>query len=438
MKKIENSEQFYEIINDLNNQNLNQALKKTKLISKNYPNENIVSKLFATIYFKLMDWKNAIKYYEKNLIFENEKYKIYTNIGVALFKLGKINKSILAFKNSIKDNQNFDLAHNNLGISYMELGKYKKAIKHFIFALKLNNSDINAQSNLISILNLFKPKNIDEHPLININSKINNLDEKNKATFNINEKSIKIILEESNNLIDNFKKNLFLNETQIFRKNSENLNCNRHFKIFNEFNIIPKYCFSCFKVQINLKTVVDLVKLFLIFDKIKLKNNNIRKCIVEIRDKIKGNYKGYIYCNSTDEAKEIKGKISEMIITNKINLLSILIKHGCTEFYKSYPKFEKINFNGDQEMKYDENWIEKENIIDSRDPFRMELDKKVWTKSINGINLSDILIINNWINYANTIGDYSYKRIFGKEIKHTLINKILSNQKEFRRKEFNI
>ena len=55
MKKIENSEQFYEIINDLNNQNLNQALKKTKLISKNYPNENIVSKLFATIYFKLMD-----------------------------------------------------------------------------------------------------------------------------------------------------------------------------------------------------------------------------------------------------------------------------------------------------------------------------------------------------------------------------------------------
>ena len=89
-------------------------------------------------------------------------------------------------------------------------------------------------------------------------------------------------------------------------------------------------------------------------------------------------------------------------------------------------------------MKYDENWIEKENIIDSRDPARMELDKKVWTKSINGINLSDILIINNWINYANTIGDYSYKRIFGKEIKHTLINKILSNQKEFRRKEFNI
>ena len=89
-------------------------------------------------------------------------------------------------------------------------------------------------------------------------------------------------------------------------------------------------------------------------------------------------------------------------------------------------------------MKYNENWIEKENIIDSRDPVRMEIDKKVWSKSINGINLSDILIINNWMNYANAIGDYSYKKIFGKKIKHSLINKILDKQIEFRKKEVSI
>ena len=228
-------------------------------------------------------------------------------------------------------------------------------------------------------------------------------------------------------MINNYKENLFLNETQIFRKNSENLNCNRHFKIFNEFNIIPKYCFSCYKVQINLKTVVDLVKLFLIFDEIKFKNNNIRKCIVELRNKIKGNYKGYIYCNSVDEVNEIKNKISE-IITDKLNVLSIDIKHGCTEFYKSYPQFEKINFNGKQEMNYNENWIEKENIIDSREPVRLKLDKKVWTESVNGINLSDILIINNWINYAHIIGDQSYKNIYRKKIKDISINKTLRDQ----------
>ena len=438
MKKIKDSEEFREIINDLKNKKFNQALEKTKLISKKYPNENIVLKLYATIYFKLMDWKNAIKYYEKNLFFDNEKYKIYTNIGVALFKLGKINQSIQAFKDSIKDNQNFGLAHNNLGISYVELGMYEKAVKHFVVALKLNSNDINIQSNLINIFNFYIPKNINEHSLININNKINNLKINNKEKkLDFTDENIKLIIDECNNLINNYKENLFLNETQIFRKNSENLNCNRHFKIFNEFNIIPKYCFSCYKVQINLKTVVDLVKLFLIFDEIKFKNNNIRKCIVELRNKIKGNYKGYIYCNSVDEVNEIKNKISE-IITDKLNVLSIDIKHGCTEFYKSYPQFENINFNGKQEMNYNENWIEKENIIDSREPVRLKLDKKVWTESVNGINLSDILIINNWINYAHIIGDQSYKNIYRKKIKDISINKTLRDQLKLRKEDLNI
>ena len=438
MKKIKDSEEFREIINDLKNKKFYQALEKTKLISKKYPNENIVLKLYATIYFKLMDWKNAIKYYEKNLFFDNEKYKIYTNIGVALFKLGKINQSIQAFKDSIKDNQNFGLAHNNLGISYVELGMYEKAVKHFVVALKLNSNDINIQSNLINIFNFYIPKNINEHSLININNKINNLKINNKEKkLDFTDENIKLIIDECNNLINNYKEDLFLNETQIFRKNSENLNCNRHFKIFNEFNIIPKYCFSCYKVQINLKTVVDLVKLFLIFDEIKFKNNNIRKCIVELRNKIKGNYKGYIYCNSVDEVNEIKNKISE-IITDKLNVLSIDIKHGCTEFYKSYPQFENINFNGKQQMNYNENWIEKENIIDSREPVRLKLDKKVWTESVNGINLSDILIINNWINYAHIIGDQSYKNIYRKKIKDISINKTLRDQLKLRKEDLNI
>lgn len=438
MKKIKDSEEFREIINDLKNKKFYQALEKTKLISKKYPNENIVLKLYATIYFKLMDWKNAIKYYEKNLFFNNEKYKIYTNIGVALFKLGKINQSIQAFKDSIKDNQNFGLAHNNLGISYVELGMYEKAVKHFVVALKLNSNDINIQSNLINIFNFYIPKNINEHSLININNKINNLKINNKEKkLDFTDENIKLIIDECNNLINNYKEDLFLNETQIFRKNSENLNCNRHFKIFNEFNIIPKYCFSCYKVQINLKTVVDLVKLFLIFDEIKFKNNNIRKCIVELRNKIKGNYKGYIYCNSVDEVNEIKNKISE-IITDKLNVLSIDIKHGCTEFYKSYPQFENINFNGKQQMNYNENWIEKENIIDSREPVRLKLDKKVWTESVNGINLSDILIINNWINYAHIIGDQSYKNIYRKKIKDISINKTLRDQLKLRKEDLNI
>ena len=101
MIKIENSKEFQNIVESLKERKFNKALEKTKQISKIYSNENIISKLFASIYFNLGQWENSIKYFKKTLLFEKEKFKTYTNLGVALFKLGKINDSINAFKDSI-------------------------------------------------------------------------------------------------------------------------------------------------------------------------------------------------------------------------------------------------------------------------------------------------------------------------------------------------
>ena len=47
-----------------------------------------------------------------------------------------------------------------------------------------------------------------------------------------------------------------------------------------------------------------------------------------------------------------------------INFFKIEIKHGCTEYNKSYPRFKKINFKGNQEFHYNQSWQEKENLID--------------------------------------------------------------------------
>ena len=435
MEKFQNSKEFNEIITDLKNKKFLEALKKIKPASLNYPNENIILKLYAIIYFNLKEWENAIKYYEKILIFEKELYKIFTNIGVSYFKLGKINQSISAFKEAIKNNPNFGLAYNNLGISYLELGMYEKAIKQFVSALKLNDEDYQAQTNLINTFNLNKPKINDEHPLLEINDKIEKLTQNKKFYTNFENKNIKEFLEKSNELIKKYKNNLFLNETQIFRKNSINLNCGRHFKVFNEFDVIPRYCFDCYKVQINVKTVVDLIKLFLIFDKIKLEKNNTRKCIVEIRNKIKGNYKGYIYCDGITEATEIKKIMSEIISNENIDVNNISLKHGCSEFYVSYPDFEEINYNGNGKLKYDQKWEAFEKIIDSREPKRIEADKKIWGRTIEGINLSDILILNNWISYSQIISDESYKKVCDKKIENNFLNRFLENQLEFRRKE---
>jgi hypothetical protein len=438
MNKFQNSKEFNEIVKNLNDKNFSKALKKIDSIPKKYLNENIVLKLYAVTYFNLMEWEKAIEYFKKSLNFEQAKYKIYTNIGVSYFKLGKINQSIEAFKNSIEENPSFGLAYNNLGVSYLELGMFDKAVDQFISALKLNDSDNNAKIKLINTFNLIRPKANDKHQLIKINNKINNLVKDNDINSGYHNNYIKILLEESNKLINRYMKNLSLNETQIFRKNSENLNCGRHFKVFNEFNVIPKYCFGCYKIQINLKTVVDLIKLFLIFDKIKLKRNNIRKCIIENRNKIQGNYKGYIYCKEIAEAETIRKIINKMITQEDIGVDNITLKHGCSEFYESYPEFKKINPNGEKQMKYDNEWKSFEEIIDSREPKRINEDKKIFSKSIEGINLSDILIINNWISYAQIIGDESYKKVYDKKIESIFVNKFLEDQLEFRKKELKI
>ena len=434
MNIIDNSKELKNILIDLNNKEFNNALNKLKVYSKNNPSNNLTTKLFASIYFKKMDWKNAIKYYEKTLSFEKEIFKTYINIGVAFFKLGKINNSISAFKKSINENSNFDLAYNNLGISYLEIGMYAEAINNFALALQKNKENISAQKNLINTLNFSRPLKIDSHLLINLNDKITKIVRDYKITDFNKLKNIKKILHKGNEIIKNLNNNFIFDETQIFRRNSKNLNCNRHFKIFNEFNIIPKYCFSCYKIQINLKKIIDLIKLYFIFDNLYLEKNNIRKCVVEIRENIKGNYKGYIYCEGLTEAQMIIEKINEEIDKAKFDNFKISIKHGCTEFYKSYPKYEKINYNGDQEMAYNEDWERKEIIIDKINPTRINTDKKILGETLKGINLSDILIINNWITYADAIGDYSYKLIYEKNIKPSFINKILETQIEFRKR----
>ena len=169
---------------------------------------------------------------------------------------------------------------------------------------------------------------------------------------------------------------------------------------------------------------------------INLTKNNMRKCMVETRNQIKGNYKGYVYCTGLEEANNVLKQINQEIKEANLREFKIVIKHGCSEFYKSYPEYEKINFNGEQVMKYDESWSVKERLIDERVHKRNIRDKKIWGTYVRGLNLSDVLIINNWINYADIISDYSYKKIFEKTIKPNFLNKVLENQIEFRKNNF--
>ena len=71
-------------------------------------------------------------------------------------------------------------------------------------------------------------------------------------------------------------------------------------------DIIPKFCFGCFKVQVDVPTFIDLVKLTSLFYKFDFEEDLTRKSIIELRPNIPGYYKGLIYCYGLDQAKAVK------------------------------------------------------------------------------------------------------------------------------------
>ena len=60
-------------------------------------------------------------------------------------------------------------------------------------------------------------------------------------------------------------------------------------------------------------------------------------------------------------------------------------------------------------MTYNNSWEKHENEVDKE---LLSFKERVIKPSINMINLSDILIIKNWLIYAEIIGDNSFKDIF--------------------------
>ena len=246
---------------------------------------------------------------------------------------------------------------------------------------------------------------IDQKSYINANKEISLLELNISKEGKIEDQTLSYIIKESKKILrKHFRNKLSLNTTQIPRGGIEDLNCDRHMKIFENHNIIPEYCFGCFKVLIEPNNVIDLIKLHLLFDSLEFDNQNFRKCMIEGRRNIKGNYKGFIYCKQLNEAEKILDFVSAEI-KNKINKSMICkIKRGCSEYSDKFPEFKNLNKNM---MKYNQSWKKIENIFDKKN----NTNNKSLVKHTWGVTIKDILIFENWITYAKTIGDESYKKI---------------------------
>lgn len=422
---------FNSVINELNNKNYNLALKLLSKINAEKEEEYLKDNLYASIFFKKREWLKSVEYYYKVLQKRENEISSLNNIGVALFNLGKFNESINFFeKFKLLAPKKID-AYRNLGISYKNIGNYEKAISNYLKALDIEGNNNTIKQFLIETFNFYIPLDTKKNKILIANEEILSINKKLEFNDLNNLDLIKKFINKNFKIID--KINIDYKETQLFRRNKTDLNCSRHFKVFNEFKVIPKFCFNCYKIQIDLNNVVDLIKIFLIFNNTFLKKNNIRKCIVETRKNINGNYKGYIFCENLEEAKDVFNLISKRLEDIKLKYKKIKVKHGCTEFYDEYPEYADINYEGNQIFNYKEEWKKKEDAFEMRFPKINKIDKKIVGPTHNQINLSDILIIKNWLSYANLIGDKSFLKIYDKKLKQNYLDEDLKDQISFRK-----
>ena len=396
----------------------NEALVNIKILLLKESNNPILHNLSGIIYLSLKDYEKSIESFTKAISLKNNLYPSYLNRGIAYIEIRDFQKAIEDCKKTIELKPNTSEAYNYLGIALKNKGNKNESIEYFVKALNYNSKNAQAYENLIKVLTHIEYNKNQDNKYIYVNNELKKLKFDFKPNTKITDETIKTTFETANKIINNNLENIIFNECQIFRKNKEDLGCKRHKKIFNEHNVIPNNCFGCYKVIIEPKTVIDLVKLYILFDNIKLENNNIRKCMIELRPNVEGRYKCLVYCSDLNEAESISKKLKILIDDSINNNIVADIKRGCSEFGMSFPQYKDYKSNS---MKYDESWKEKEELIDNK--FPNLLKNKINKETISGITLNDILVIRNWICFAKLIDDNTYKMISEDSFISTFIEK---------------
>ena len=408
-----------------------KTLVKCDELIKKFSEEPFLYNLKGMVEIKLNNFNHSIISFKQAIKLNPGYVEAYNNLSTTYINLGEFERAVSILKKSIVLKPNYANAFNNLASALNDQGNYGEALKVFDKLYNLDPNYPGVKENIIKLLTYYKPSDTN----LNIFTKLNNLLININFDKEISDVNIVNIYNRCKDIVSSQLDGLEFNFSQIWRRNNIDLNCTRHFDVFRNFNVIPEYCFGCFKVQIELSSLVDLFRLYILFDRLKLDQNKSRKCIVEMREISGGTYKGLIYCTGLEEGKNIYSTIKNITEKAFTKNFKIKLRRGCTEFGKSYPDYKDINRPENNLMKYNSDWKEKEDIIDNKLPKKNRINSRKLNKNISGLTLNDFLIMKNWIMYAKIIKDDDYKK-FDTNIKISeYMIKEMSNQVLYRNEQ---
>ena len=326
----------------------------------------------------------------------------HTNLGIALHKVGELEGALQSYRTALQINSDDANLHNNLGVTLQMLGAFEEAVRAYALASQLDPENLEAGENLAGVLSIHRPAQNVQSQFIQADRDVRVAHEQSgRSPSTVKTATVSYIKK----LLECFpadKKEFRTSLSQIYRRSGRDLNCDRHMSVFDTHGVIPEFCFGCYKLQIEPKNVIDLVKLFLFFDEIDLKK--IRKCFVELRPEIPGFYKGLIYCDSVDDADEIASRLRPRLRKQVGDYLNLDLKRGCSEYSLRYPEYANINRSGPQLMQYGDGWKDVEVMHDKT--YRTSEPRQI-LPSLKGVSLQDATVIRKWLDYAKGLDDPS-------------------------------
>lgn len=183
--------------------------------------------------------------------------------------------------------------------------------------------------------------------------------------------------------------------------------CNLRTSLFKKEGVISRICHDCFKVQILPVDLTALMQIYFILRALKLPRNNTRKCMVDVREDVPYPYKGYIFCESEDEANSCLEEFQQTLRALQITNVYCGISHGCSEYGLKYPKFKYSNDGAHRSFERPAFWDQSESEFWSLNQKPTSVRKD---HNKEGISIRDMIVFRTWIDYAEIIGDDSYKR----------------------------
>ena len=419
-KKNPPQQQLLKLLEHYQNRRFSDAEKLATSITQKFSKHYFSWKVLGAVLKQTGRISESLVASQKSVQLAPQNAEAHLNMGNTLKQLGRFDEAEESYKKAIALKPDYAEAYGNLGATLLELGRLDEAEASYTKAIELNPNIHESHQNLVELLTAYAPQKEVSHPIVMVDQEIKEIDLKEKGARIISNDKIIQLFCKSSSIIKRHHLELGTDLSQVYRRNAVDLNCKRHTTVFNKFNIIPKFCFGCYKVQVEPKSILELIKLFVVFDQIKLVENNTRKCMVELRPEISGFYKGLIYCSNLEEAYQIADYLQLVIEENIGPGLHAAVKRGCSEYGISFPDYKEINRSGPQLMNYNDDWKLIEEDHDSINSIKSD---KIISPSLSGLNLSDVLIIRNWIDYAKGIGDPSV---------HLLNQSTVSSQRIYR------